>query len=163
MGPDPGIMIDRTLPDSLKKHLQQITRSPVLQAGDLEEMPLSKGAYVLIIAIESAFDLTIKTLPSSKISAGFYIYCGNAHGPGGIKARLKRHFSKDKRPHWHVDHLSLRAYHLWAFAIEGQDECQLVDTLQKTHGYTLPVIGFGASDCKICKSHLLLWTPEEDG
>ena len=152
MGADPTAP-----PDQLKTAIEKIASGPVLSAPQIDEMPLMKGAYLLIMALDEAFDLAIKTLSPEKMATGYYIYCGNAHGPGGIKARLRRHFAKDKRLHWHVDHLSTKAEAHWAVAIQRKDECHLVEALHKTGEFTIPVHGFGASDCQICHSHLLFW------
>lgn len=144
-------------PLPLEKLLSEIAQGPLLQADEIDNLPPIKGAYLLVIDLVKAFDLAITTLPATHMRTGFYIYCGSARGPGGIKARLKRHFAKDKRRHWHVDHLTLAASKIGALAIADGDECDLVDQLRKSRKFSTPVSGFGASDCRTCQSHLLLW------
>lgn len=145
------------LPIPLKDSIERIGRGPLLPAEDLADLPAIKGAYLLAIAINNPITLTITTLSANQIEAGFYIYCGSARGPGGIKARLKRHFSQNKRKHWHIDHLTLQASGLWALAVPDGDECQLTSELTNSKSFTIPIKGFGASDCKTCQSHLLQW------
>ncbi len=36
---------------------------------------------------------------------GYYIYVGSAFGPGGVNARVSRHFRNTKKLHWHIDYL----------------------------------------------------------
>ncbi|MBN2038689.1 MAG: GIY-YIG nuclease family protein [Spirochaetes bacterium] len=84
----------------------------------------------------------------------YYIYVGSAFGPGGVRARVNRHFSNKKSKHWHIDYLleyvnpvcawysyeSEKLEHKWAAiftAMEG----------------VIPVKGFGCSDCS-CAAHL---------
>ncbi len=147
------------VPPLLEKTIMQISNGTLFQKMDIEALPPDKGAYLLIIEITRTFELTITTLPSTNIFPGLYIYCGSARGPGGIRARLKHHFANNKRPHWHVDHLSLQATNLWALAICGGDECQLRTRLGQSQQFIVPVDGFGASDCQNCPSHLLQWNP----
>jgi Uri superfamily endonuclease len=42
------------------------------------------------------------------LPAGRYLYCGSDKGPGGLKARLSRHFRHGKSVRWHVDQLTER-------------------------------------------------------
>jgi len=128
-----------------------------MSVDELDQLPPGKGAYLLVLTITTPFELAIKTLADHRIEAGFYIYCGSARGPGGIKARLKRHFARDKRQHWHIDHLSSKATDLRALAIFEGDECELASILIRSDGFCVPVKGFGASDCSHCQSHLLRW------
>src|SRR5690606_27361384 len=64
-----------------------------------------KGAYVLVIALREPVAFALRDIVH-QLSAGQYIYAGSAHGPGGIDARLRRHFRREKTLHWHVDRLT---------------------------------------------------------
>ena len=125
-------------------------------ASNCENLPKDAGAYILLISLAEEFSgrfaATDFTLP-----AGRYAYCGSANGPGGIAARVSRHFRKHKKPHWHVDQLTLAASNLSALTFPGASECGLVAKLEK-QGAKPPLPGFGSSDCAICTAHLLRLT-----
>lgn len=159
MGPAP-----RTpFPADLEKLLLSVVAGPIVTAQELENQAALKGAYLLIITLDHDFDLEIKTLPATRLKAGSYIYSGSAFGPGGMKARLKRHFSTTKRRHWHIDHLSLAAISMRALVLADGNECHLVNALLKSRQFQQPVRGFGASDCRTCQSHLLYWSGRNPG
>ncbi|MCP5395844.1 MAG: GIY-YIG nuclease family protein [Sphingomonadaceae bacterium] len=94
---------------------------------------------------------------AATLPPGTYIYAGSANGPGGMRARLRRHFRKDKALRWHVDELSVRASSMAALAIEGGSECAIVEALLASGRFTIPLPGFGSSDCKACAAHLLAY------
>jgi len=114
-----------------------------------------KGAYILQIRVLQDFRLPLRRLDEPVVEAGLYLYCGSANGPGGIAARVKRHLKRDKKPHWHVDHLSI-AFGVEAFCtFEGGCECDLVSELLQNKYIKAPYAGVGSSDCRRCFSHLL--------
>jgi histidyl-tRNA synthetase len=86
---------------------------------------------------------------------GAYLYLGSAHGPGGLPARLRRHLSADKRPHWHVDRLTAAGTVERIFVLPNGRECDLVDRALKLPAAHVPVAGFGSSDCRRCPAHLI--------
>lgn len=144
---------------SLLAHLARLGFAPLLPAEMIDTLSAGKGAYLLLIRLAAPLPLAISTLPPARLMPGDYVYCGSARGAGGIRARLRRHFSTNKRCHWHVDHLTLAASHLWASAVPDGDECQLAASLLSSGRFSIPVDGFGASDCRRCAAHLLAWTP----
>ncbi|MCK9541293.1 MAG: DUF123 domain-containing protein [Novosphingobium sp.] len=89
--------------------------------------------------------------------AGWYVYAGSARGPGGIRARLRRHFRRDKKRHWHIDDLTCAAKHLRAVPLAGGAECAIVARLMELEGFAPALAGFGSSDCRVCPAHLLAW------
>ncbi|WP_338468594.1 DUF123 domain-containing protein [Novosphingobium sp. ZN18A2] len=91
------------------------------------------------------------------MAPGWYAYAGSAKGPGGIGARLARHFRKDKRIHWHVDRLTVAAADFAALALPDGTECAIVRGLEGTGRFAHALKGFGSSDCPRCRSHLLRW------
>ncbi len=125
------------------------------QPGEIDAIPAVGGAYVLTILLDYA--LTFETARSGKVALepGRYAYCGSARGPGGLRARVARHFRNEKRPHWHVDRLTVRAAGLAALAVPGGDECDLVARLLQRKEFAIAVAGFGNTDCRSCDSHLL--------
>lgn len=86
---------------------------------------------------------------------GFYVYVGSAFGPGGVKARVSHHLTITPRPRWHIDFLraSSAVDEVWITYDPNRREHQWADVLQRTSGATIPLAGFGSSDCD-CKSHL---------
>jgi Uri superfamily endonuclease len=102
--------------------------------ADVDDLPAAPGAYVLMLELRRPVRLAIATLPATTLPPGRYAYAGSARGPGGIRARVRRHLRKDKKPHWHIDRLA---------------------DLLRVPGASVPVPGFGSSDCRRCAAHLV--------
>jgi Uri superfamily endonuclease len=68
-----------------------------------------------------------------------------------------RHFKQEKKCRWHIDYLSTRmaVTRVWYTTRSVKLECQWAQHFFDLGG-TLPVKGFGASDCR-CNSHLLFF------
>ena len=98
------------------------------------------------ISVRTAYGIT--TLPQ-----GTYAYVGSAFGAGGIRARVSRHWRKEKKKHWHIDWIttsdSCKHVGVWTFPGE-RIESELAQTLAKRFP---SVPGFGASDSRE-NSHL---------
>ena len=127
------------------------------------------GSYILQLNLASTRKIRIGKLGCFIFSAGSYVYTGSAFGPGGIAARLHRHNEKEKVKHWHIDFLRSECdieRMLVLFAIDktvetwptgNRIECIWSQEITALDGVTIPVIGFGSSDCiSGCRSHLLL-------
>ena len=113
------------------------------------------GAYVLFVELGQMLALSETSLRSEGLVPGRYAYCGSAYGPGGLGGRLRRHLRPDKALRWHVDHLTT-AGRIFALGLApGGQECALVDGLGRRPGVTVPLAGFGSSDCARCPAHLL--------
>tara|TARA_R110000868_G_scaffold46376_14_gene153304 strand:- start:10412 stop:10819 length:408 start_codon:yes stop_codon:yes gene_type:complete len=117
-------------------------------------LPAGPGAYALTFRLEKPLTLPVARLNSPALPPGAYVYAGSAFGPGGIRARVARHLRADKKPHWHIDHLSARAECVDVKTYPGGRECDLVAALLEA-GATVPVAGFGSSDCRGCAAHLV--------
>lgn len=124
-------------------------------ATDAEALPATPGAYVLIIELTAPTPVRLRTLSEAVLPPGRYAYAGSARGPGGIRARVRRHMRADKKLHWHIDHLTAAAGVRGAVALPGRRECEAVAALMAAGGATIPVPGFGSSDCADCPAHLL--------
>jgi Uri superfamily endonuclease len=122
--------------------------------GTGSDLPALPGAYALLIEFDRAAVLPPR-LGVGSLPPGRYIYLGSARGPGGIRARLARHLRGSSKRHWHVDWLTEAARDLSALAVPGGDECDLVRRMLEMPGLTVPVSGFGSSDCRRCPAHLL--------
>ena len=113
------------------------------------------GTYALIFSAYRKNQLKIGKLGTLHLKPGFYIYIGSAFGPGGIKARIAHHCKKTIRPHWHIDYLGsfLELIEIWHTYDPIHREHQWAKTIASTRGASVPLSGFGASDCR-CNSHL---------
>ena len=119
------------------------------------EAPAGPGAYLLALRLEAPLALAIAHLGSPTLGPGTYLYAGSARGPGGIRARVARHARAKKRPHWHIDRLTMAARLLGVAGFPDRAECALIARLRSHPGVSVPVAGFGASDCRRCPAHLL--------
>lgn len=122
---------------------------------DADDLPVEAGAYSLTFRLDGPMILPIATLRNPVLAAGDYVYAGSAFGPGGIRARVTRHLRADKKPHWHIDHLSALASCIDVRTYPGERECALVADML-AEGAEFPVPGFGSSDCRDCAAHLVL-------
>ncbi|MEW6221717.1 MAG: DUF123 domain-containing protein [Candidatus Hadarchaeota archaeon] len=108
-----------------------------------------KGVYVLFSHVPYEFSLKISD-ENVTFKPGYYAYVGSALG--SIEKRVGRHFSKEKKLHWHIDHFLLhaKAMDVVTANTDKRVECSVAEGLAKT----FPQIrGFGSSDCN-CDSHL---------
>ena len=118
-----------------------------------DAVPASPGSYVLALALTDSLMLPERL--AECVRPGLFLYCGSAHGPGGLRARVGRHMRPSKTIRWHIDHLTARATVLGAWTFTDRSECELAAALAHLPA---PVKGFGSSDCRSCRSHLLRWT-----
>lgn len=123
-----------------------------------EGLPREPGAYALLLTLAVA----TRAPPSlgGELAAGRTLYLGSALGPGGIRGRCRGHLGNRRRRHWHVDWLTA-AGEVRALAVAGTGECDLVAALLAA-GASVPVAGFGSSDCRRCPAHLLAPPPALD-
>ena len=113
------------------------------------------GTYALIFSACHTRQLEIGKLGTFALKPGFYIYVGSAFGPGGLKARIDHHRKRTGRPHWHIDYLGpfLELIETWYTHDPVHREHQWAQTVSGTRATSVPLVGFGSSDCR-CKSHL---------
>ena len=122
-----------------------------VSVGTLGKAP---GAYVLLMHLPVCVPFARRNIAAGTLS-GWLVYVGSARGGGGIGARLRRHFRKDKAVHWHVDELTNVAARMIALAVPGGTECAIVDRLIRSGLFETALAGFGSSDCRRCEAHLL--------
>ena len=125
-------------------------------------MKPESGTYALILLSHSTAKVQIGRWREIDLIPGYYIYVGSAFGPGGVQARVSRHYRKKKSLHWHIDYLThilspwgawyshdtKRLEHTWATFFSDMRE-------------TSSVPGFGCSDCS-CSSHLFQSSEQPD-
>ncbi len=117
--------------------------------------PPDQGSYVLALDAAAPFRLRPGALVERLLDAGVYLYVGSAFGPGGLRARLSRHWSGAERLRWHVDYLRRQTHPLAAWY---QPQAQPMEhawarVLGAGRGLAPAWPGFGASDCR-CFTHL---------
>ena len=109
-----------------------------------------RGVYVLCIKLTEERTITIGKLSDIHFSRGYYAYVGSAMN--GLKSRLSRHLRRDKKLHWHIDHLLEKAsiVDISVVRTEERVECTVAQALGSQFD---SVLSFGSSDCR-CHSHL---------
>jgi Uri superfamily endonuclease len=129
-------------------------RFVILEASAPERIPRAAGNYGLVLRSDRARLLQIGRLGRFRFPAGWYVYLGSAKGPGGLQARVERHWRGTGRTHWHVDYLrqAARPISVWYAVKSDTRECAWAAALPDLGG-RIVVPRFGASDCK-CASHL---------
>ena len=112
------------------------------------------GTYVLILHSLSKEQVQIGKWGVITIKPGYYLYVGSAFGPGGVKARVARHYRNEKAKHWHIDYLRkhMDLVSVWYSYHDSKLEHDWARVLSVMTGME-PVQGFGCSDCQ-CYSHL---------
>ena len=131
---------------------------PLITGEELTELPSFAGAYALIIHLDKDAQFT-RAGEAKSLTAGWYLYAGNAYGSGGVRARLLRHFRQDKKVQWHIDQLTIRATFMAAAPLRGGSECGIINQLLETQPFEPSLASFGSSDCSACVSHLLRIRP----
>ena len=128
----------------------------------------TRGNYTLIILLESPRRIAAQNRSWSWLKRGYYAYTGSAVGKGAVslRCRVGRHLRREKAKHWHIDHLlacsKARVTAVVACSSTINRECRINKVIQSIRGATVPIKGFGASDCqKNCKSHLVYLGEEE--
>lgn len=109
-----------------------------------------KGSYVLVMEMTKDKKIHIGKKGQVMFPTGWYVYIGSAMN--SIEKRVKRHFSKEKKHHWHIDYLLDYAQLRKAFYKESDEweECKIAG-LFAAECKSIPA--FGSSDCS-CDSHL---------
>ncbi len=120
------------------------------------------GVYTLIIHLPANIRLEVGKLGEHQFKRGYYAYTGSALGSGAssLRKRVARHLQKKKHKFWHIDYLLAHKDIVVTAIIAAQTnkkmECEINRHLKSTITAKIPVLAFGASDCKEnCGSHLL--------
>ena len=123
------------------------------------------GLYILLLALDAPAALRIGALGTFTLPSGTYLYTGSARR--GLRARVARHLAPDKALRWHIDYLTTApgTRRIGAVGFPAQfpgrageqtlSECELNRRAGALAGWTAPVPGFGAGDCRAgCPAHL---------
>ena len=112
------------------------------------------ATYALIIRVASDCRIMVGKRGVIRFPRGWYLYIGSAKA--GLRARLKRHLSQQKKLRWHIDYVlahpevSLREIRV----AERDIECLTAQELLNAGLASVIKKGLGSSDCK-CPSHLI--------
>lgn len=119
------------------------------------DLPACGGSYVLALAAQRPLLLCAGALGERRLDSGVYLYVGSAFGPGGLRARLSRHWNGAERLRWHVDYLRRQTRPLAAWYQPQAEPMEHVwaAMLGTGRGISTAWPGFGASDCS-CFTHL---------
>jgi len=133
-----------------------IERSP--KAKSSAGLPSLPGTYALVLRSAGPQQILVGKLETLAVQPGFYVYVGSALGPGGLASRVGRHARAAKKCRWHIDYLVAIATldEVWYTVDPARRECQWADALRQIRGATVPLEGFGSSDCR-CRAHLLFF------
>lgn len=148
-------------PDLLSLAREAIAGEAIEHAS-AEKIDAGFGAYALFLNIADPVRFARRSLGEAWLS-GWFVYVGSARGSGGLRARLGRHFRRGKPVRWHVDELTNAAAEIVALAIPGGSECDIVARLERSQAFAPALIGFGSSDCRSCRAHLLKALPLSAG
>ena len=118
----------------------------------MNEQDSAARTYQLRITVCAPVRVTVGRLGCFDFPAGDYCYTGSA--VRNIEARIRRHQSKLKKMHWHIDYLlAAPGVVLREVLRHAAPECEV----NRQVAGKIPVRGFGASDCRAgCISHLKL-------
>lgn len=117
----------------------------------------NSGIYILELFAEKEFSVSINKIKEYIFPIGFYYYIGSAQK--NLQSRIKRHLQREKKIHWHIDHLTtLKSIKVIStFVIldaEKYVEAEIANNFDKYFNSEIAVQGFGNSDTKETKTHL---------
>ena len=110
---------------------------------------------MLVWRCTRAASAVVGALGRVDLQPGTWLYVGSARGPGGLAARVRRHWRPAVRRHWHMDYLKplLQPVEAWVEPGPHNREHRWAELLS-CHAAGIP--GFGCSDCR-CASHFFHW------
>lgn len=112
-----------------------------------------KGIYILLIKIKKNLKIKIGSLGVIEFNKGCYAYVGSSQN--NLIKRVHRHYSNNKKIHWHIDYLlnndKAVIKSVYCKELSKEWECRIAKELSDKGEI---VQGFGSSDCK-CSSHLI--------
>lgn len=111
--------------------------------------------YMIQCFLPEDQEITIGKLGTFCFLPGHYVYVGSAKR--SICARVERHLKKEKKLRWHFDYFRPFVQVEKVMTFPGETgECGLFHHLLSEKKGTIPVKGFGSSDCK-CEAHLFYY------
>jgi len=100
-----------------------------------------------------------------EFARGYYVYTGSALS--GLESRIAHHLRKKPKARWHVDYLlaapGARVERWIEWDSAHRSECVLNRRFLRAQGGSVPVRGFGSSDCTSgCPAHLVYFKSRPD-
>ncbi len=121
---------------------------------------MNGGAYLIHLCLADAIEIPVGRLGVVALPPGRYVYAGSARH--GLETRIGRHHRQwsERRSvrRWHIDAVLAHPACRWRLAqrFPGGHECALAQAVARLPGASIPVPGFGASDCRYgCPAHFL--------
>ena len=111
-----------------------------------------KGSYILVLENKEDSKIQIGALDNKNFPKGYYLYVGSAMN--NLDKRIKRHYRKRKKQHWHIDYLTkgeMEVIEDYKFRRSDRIESQLSRKIEAIAERSID--GFGASDSREA-SHL---------
>jgi Uri superfamily endonuclease len=124
--------------------------------SDVPRTTEDSGLYVLLVDV--ARPVRVRWAGSSTVlPEGTYAYVGSARRY--LRARVERHFRRQKPKQWHIDQLTTHRHATVVGAVllpnVATTECELNMKVGRLVRGTTLAPGFGASDCRAgCPAHL---------
>lgn len=120
-------------------------------------IPDKKGSYCLIFYLKASTEVTVGKFGTYYFLQGYYFYFGSAKGSGGLRARINRHISMEKKKFWHIDYLRpTMDFIAMIFTTDINKDCEWCQKAREKYSFSVPVKKFGSGDCLSgCKAHLL--------
>lgn len=121
------------------------------------------GTYALVLHSSLNAAIPIGRWGRLLVEPAYYLYVGSAFGPGGVRARVARHFRRAKRNHWHIDYLreAIEPVCAWCSYAPVRLEHECTRAFGRMEGVSC-VEGFGSSDCR-CNGHLFTMSTKPNG
>lgn len=129
-----------------------------------DDLPTSSGVYILHLNLMHQRVICIGKLGDAQFFPGDYLYVGSARGAGGLRSRVGRHLEGREKRHWHIDWLRPAVVVGGYYYLETNKklECDWSQVILNLPGCSLPIQGFGASDCRdkkrSCAAHLMFFS-----
>ena len=128
------------------------------------DLPTSPGVYIIHLELLHHRAICIGKLGETQFFPGDYLYVGSARGSGGLRSRMGRHLEGSEKRHWHIDWLrpsvEVRGYYYQE--TNKNLECDWSQVILNLPGCSVPLQGFGASDCRdkksACAAHLMFFS-----
>lgn len=125
-----------------------------------------KGTYILLLRLvqDTQFARVGRTgrFRDVLLPAGFYLYFGSAHGPGGAMARVSHHLRDNgSNPNKDIDCIrpAMVIEEAWVTYDPIKRECQWSEMVFRDLGGHVPVPRLGSGDCKHgCPAHFYYFT-----
>ena len=132
-----------------------------LAPGDQYLDITGKGSYVLVLRLDEQICINVGRLGRICFPPGLYLYFGSALN--GLNGRIQRHLRRERKVHWHIDHLASTAtiVEVWWINDGRNWECAWANEAPGLRRRASSIAGFGSSDCR-CRSHLYAFDRTSD-